>query len=380
MGIETHPASDWLQTFDAIRSYSDHEVSKALSSLASDPHIIESLFAHLPSAPASDVIVSELKKIGSIDAFQGWLRQTLNPLLESSVTEFSSSGLEQLTRDNSHIFISNHHDIIMDPLVINLALLESGFDSAHCAIGDNLLFSNSATTLAKLNKCFRVIRSLSSPKAMLRAMRVQSAYIQHLHFQQHSNIWIAQKEGRSKDNIDLTNPALIKMLCLAKPKEVNPNDYLATLNIVPVSISYEWDPCDIEKAQQLENEASPGGYTKKSHEDLEAIKTGLLGFKGKVHVAFGSIIRALDHTPLNRYETANQIDAFIHQNYRCYPSNLAATRLLGQTLPEQEEAGSEVSILDAEKELETRLEQSPEAVKIRVLKAYAQPVQAKYKQ
>lgn len=378
MEFETHLSQEWNQTFEAIRSFSDSEVSAALSAFSSNPQVIQSLFAHLPNAPDSASIISELSGIDTVDAFQDWLKRTISPLVEQSVTALTTSGLDKLSKQQGHIFVSNHHDIIMDPIVVNLALLENGYQSAHCAIGDNLLFSESATTLAKLNKCFRVMRSLSSPKALLKAMRVQANYIQHLHFHQHANIWIAQKEGRSKDKVDLTNPALIKMLCLAKPKEMNPNDYLATLNIVPVSISYEWDPCDIEKARQLEQEAKSGGYTKSNQEDLGAIKDGLLGFNGRIHVAFGKIIHSVDGAQLNRYETANQIDSFIHRHYQCFPSNLAAMQLLGRPLPDDQNVAPNAEIEAAEKELRARTAQCSKEIQNRVFKAYAQPVIAKY--
>ena len=364
--------------FDDIRSYFDQEVPEALGLLADRTDIITDLFSHLPAAPDTTRILRSLEQIKSVDEFQAWLRQSLSPIIDTTISNFSFSGLEHLSQDSAHIFVSNHHDIIMDPLVINLALLESGFGTAHCAIGDNLLFSESATILARLNKCFRVIRSLTSPKAMLQAMRVQSFYIKHLHFEAKENIWIAQKEGRSKDNVDTTNPALIKMLSLAKPKDMSANDYLSTLNIVPVSISYEWDPCDLDKARQLELEQASSSYAKGNRDDLSAIQLGLLGYKGAIHVAFGEIIRTPDHNLLNRYEVANQIDRFIHENYRCYASNIAALGEIPDTQVEKIDLPriDESERIEAGKKLSERLKTAEPEIRNRVLKAYAQPLLA----
>ncbi len=269
----------------------------------------------------------------------------------------------------------------MDPLLINLSLLNAGFDSAHCAIGDNLLNSEASRLLAGLNNCFKVVRSLSSPKAMLRAMKLQSEYIRYLHFQQKKQIWIAQKEGRSKDNKDITNPALIKMLSLAKGSDIAPNDYLATLNIVPVSISYEWDPCDIDKATQLTQEANNRAYLKSANDDIQAIQKGLFGSKGKIHVSYGQVIKPLDTTVLNRYEVANRVDTFIHGNYRCFESNVAAYQLLEKDTIDldllKEKLDAQL-LTDARQTLQLRLEGLEPDIRQRALEAYAAPLLAKY--
>ena len=364
--------------FDAIRSFDDDEVASAVQQLSQD----QALLALFKNKNAHHAINLEaLSLVKSIHGFQQWMRSAISPVLDSSVSAIEVKGLDRLQRSNSHIFISNHRDIIMDPLLINLSLMDAGFDTAHCAIGDNLLGSQASLLLSRLNNCFRVVRSLTSPKAMLRAMKLQSEYIRYLHFQQKKQIWIAQKEGRAKDNIDITNPALIKMLSLAKDSNVAPNDYLATLNIVPVSISYEWDPCDIDKASQLIQQAHSTTYAKSASEDMTAIQKGLFGTKGRICVSYGKVIKPFDSTVLNRYEVANRVDSFIHQNYRCFESNVAAYQLLEKDNIDLSAINEEIDahlLTDAKSTLRARLEREDLEIRQRTLEAYAAPLVAKY--
>lgn len=366
--------------FDAIRSFNDTEVSSALAQLTQNSKLL-SVFGS--NSSGTQIETSQLKTIKTITEFQAWMQTLVRPILSNTVTSLHVSGLEMLQPDQSHIFISNHRDIIMDPLLINVSLLDNGFQSAHCAIGDNLLNTEASRLLSGLNNCFKVVRSLTSPKAMLKAMKLQSEYIRHLHFQKNQQVWIAQKEGRAKDNKDLTNPALIKMLSLAKDREVAPNDYLSTLNIVPVSISYEWDPCDTEKAIQLSQKANSSNYQKHENDDIQAIQKGLFGNKGRISVAFGEVIKPYDTSVLNRYEVANRIDTFIHKHYRIFESNFAAYELLGAdsiTLSEIEETLNPKEIINARESLLRRTENLETDVRQRLLHAYAEPFLAKYKE
>ena len=140
-------------------------------------------------------------------------------------------------RDRPYLFISNHRDIAMDPAFVNWVLYQNGFKTLRIAIGDNLLTKPFASDLMRLNKCFIVNRSATSPREKLKAAKKLSAYMHHSLTQDKSNLWIAQREGRAKDSLDITNPAIISMLALNKPKQEAFGDYIASLNIVPVSIS-----------------------------------------------------------------------------------------------------------------------------------------------
>ena len=366
----------WQESFRDIQSYEDEQVVEALARLVSDSQFTSSLITLFD---ASDSLISqlpELEAINTIDEFQNWIEKRIFPLIESTYTDFSVSGLDSLDKRQSYTFISNHRDIVMDPLLLNRALRDQGFSTANCAIGDNLLKHPSANDLALLNRCFKIFRSLKSPRAILNAMKNQSAYIQFLNFNRKENIWIAQKEGRAKDNIDKTNPALIKMLGLSKPLGYSTEECFELLNIVPVCFSYEWDPCDIDKARHLNNKQDDHNYQKDTLDDLIATQKGLKGNKGRIHLHFGEAINrnsieSGEDTNLDHKIIALEIDKVIKQNYKIYPVNYAAYKKIkgvayeGCPFDKQE-------VNNALKELEGRLEGCSSDVSKRVYSAYAQ--------
>ena len=196
----TPPSSDipWQESFKDIQCYVDEQVTEALGRLVSDTQFTSSLLTLFGASNSLLNQLSELDNVDSIEEFQNWIEKRIFPFIASSYKSFSVTGLSNLDKKQSYIFISNHRDIIMDPLLLNQALRSKGFSTANCAIGDNLLKHPNANDLALLNRCFKIFRSLKSPRAMLNAMKNQSSYIQFLHFKQKENIWIAQKEGRAK--------------------------------------------------------------------------------------------------------------------------------------------------------------------------------------
>ena len=366
----------WQESFRDIQCYQDEQVSEVLARLITDSQFTTSLLT-LFDAPHSLIEqLTELEDIDTIDELQNWIEKRIFPLVESSYTEFTVSGLDNLDKAQSYTFISNHRDIVMDPLLLNQALRQQGFSTANCAIGDNLLKHPSANDLALLNRCFKIFRSIKSPRAILNAMKNQSAYIQYLHFNRKENTWIAQKEGRAKDNIDKTNPALIKMLGLSKPPGYSNEDYFELLNIVPVSFSYEWDPCDIDKACQLTNLQDDHNYQKHTLDDLIATEKGLKGNKGRIHVHFGEAITknniSNDHvTNLDHKTIALEIDRVIKQNYKAYPVNYGAYKKVKGTAYENCPFDKN-EVNNALKELELRLENYSSEIARRVYNAYAQ--------
>lgn len=361
----------WQESFREIQCYSDEQAKEVIERLISEPTFLSSLLSLF--SKANDLIkhFSELSNINSIDAFQAWIEQRIFPLVQSTYSQFTVSGLDNLDKKQSYVFISNHRDIVMDPLLLNQALRQQGFSTANCAIGDNLLRHPSANDLALLNRCFKVFRSLKSPKAMLNAMKNQSAYIQYLHFNRQENIWIAQKEGRAKDNIDKTNPALIKMLGLCKAKTDPWDVYLEALQIVPVCFSYEWDPCDIDKAKELISQEGDISYQKQTMDDLIATQKGLKGLKGHIHLHFGDVIRGDGENLLDHKQVAEEIDKVIKKNYKIYPVNYAAYKKLKGTAFEPCPCDKQ-EVNTAVKTLEKRLEGCSDEIIRRVYSAYAQ--------
>ncbi|UZE95072.1 1-acyl-sn-glycerol-3-phosphate acyltransferase [Alkalimarinus alittae] len=387
--LESSLMQPWLEEFDQIREFFDEEVHSSVQRLCSDNsflNLLTEFFTQAQTNPGLDSLsatlrqtLRDLNKVSSIKELQLLANKIASPIIENSITHLSFSGLDHLSTDSHYLFISNHRDILMDPLLLNVLLHKHQHNTAHCAIGDNLLKNNIALEFALLNKCFKILRSITSPREILKAMKLQSAYIRHLSFNRASNIWIAQKEGRSKDNLDKTNPALIKMLGLAKPKETPFGEYIDQLKIVPVSFSYEWDPCDIDKATELEITERQGHYQKQAIEDLTAVKKGLFGSKGRVHVHFGSELLGGKLKELNHTEIADCIDKSILQNRLTFPVNYAAKGALStlaintptfQPLAMKTRFSSE-DIDEAARELERRLKDCTPEVRRRVLLNYA---------
>lgn len=361
----------WQEDFLAIQAYQDDQVAPAIARLKQDASLLSKLDVLFPSDKGLRNTLSTLDQIDTVEALQNWIEQHILPLVAHSYESFTISGLDQLDPKTAYIFISNHRDIVMDPLLLNQALRQNGFGTANCAIGDNLLVHPSSNDLALLNRCFKVFRSLKSPRAMLNAMKTQSAYIQYLHFNRQQHVWIAQKEGRAKDNIDKTNPALIKMLGLSKPKDWDLSDYLESLNIVPVCFSYEWDPCDTDKASELLAYENGNGFRKTALDDLNATQKGLAGQKGRIHLHFSAPLRTEPESVMDHKLVADKIDQSIKQHYQLYPVNFAAFKKIRGTLIEPC-SFSKQEINNALKELEKRLEHASPEVQRRVYQAYAQ--------
>lgn len=365
---------EWQESFKEIQCYQNSEVQVVIQRLLEDNFfldIIRQLFSAF-NVPINNQLIA-LANIEKVSDFQDWVEATVFPLIEKRYEQFSVTGLSDLDSSKAYIFISNHRDIVMDPLLLNKALRTHSFSTANCAIGDNLLQHPSACDLALLNRCFKIFRSIKSPRAILKAMKVQSLYIQFLRFNKEENIWIAQKEGRAKDNIDKTNPALIKMLGLAKPKEDLTHDYLTELNIVPVSFSYEWDPCDIDKAIELAAQSENSNYLKDKLDDFNAAKKGLEGNKGNIHIHFGKSIASKTPQSLDHKVVAEMIDQSILHNYKLFPVNYAAYKKLNRELPLNCPFNKQ-EINTASKALDERLENSNEDITKRVLQAYAQAI------
>lgn len=321
--------STFKEQFQDIRCFDDSEVTSTLNDLNASTRL-EFVFSQL--FPGEQIDTTGLYSCNSIAEIQSWLISSMVPKIANSYSSLNILGLDALDSDQKYVFISNHRDIAMDPLLVNIALDKGGHTTAHNAIGDNLLLSMTGTRMALLNKCFRIARSVRSPKAMLLALKKQASYIRHVHSEFNENIWIAQREGRALNGIDSTNPALIKMLLLGSDKSAQV-DTINALNICPVTISYEWDPCDLSKARRLLKEQSLSTEEKLASDKLD-ILNGLLGFKGGITVHFGAPIK-LEHSESDRELPdilAQSIDRQIRANYSVYPVNSACAKILNNNL------------------------------------------------
>lgn len=376
--------------FDDIRPYQDSEVSPTIERLLHDNEFLDSVARlKMPefcrrAVPLMRPIVRkalqrETRGVASVDAFQQRLEKYVRRMLDRTMTELTVSGLETLSKEQAYCFVSNHRDIAMDPLFVNWVLYHNGFQTLHIAIGDNLLTKPFASDLMRLNKCFIVNRSAKAPREKLKAARRLSQYIHYSVTVENANIWIAQREGRAKNGLDITNPAIVSMLALAKEKAEPFGQYLKRANIVPVSISYEWDPCDVDKARELTMTERDGRYQKGPHEDVQSIAKGISGQKGRVHLAFGD--------PLSpEIETVDQavatLDAQILANYVLQPSNCAAYEMLEGKPADVPVGPDDVPTREsdtalARKRMQQRVKQCDPQWRDMLLRIYANPVHAK---
>ncbi len=365
------PMTSTTDPYIDIRPYNDDEIPAALSRLINDQEFISAILKHrfkhhsawlraLMAPLVKFYLKRKWAKLDSVEAIQLEVKKYLDQTLEQTTKGVSYSGLDKLDKEQAYLFICNHRDIAMDPALVNYGLHMAGHRTVRIAIGDNLLKKPCATELMRLNKSFIVKRSAKGPREMMKALGTLSAYIKHSLETGHS-IWIAQKEGRAKDGNDQTDPAILKMFHVeGRRQKMEFADYVCSLNLVPVSISYENDPCDIAKARELYEKATQGSYEKGEFEDIESIIQGIVGDKGRVHVAFGDVITQPFETP---EALAQEIDRQIHQNYVLFPINRLAA---GQ---DDKEITAEVRAV-----LQAKLAQLPEPAHRYLLDAYANPV------
>lgn len=327
-----------MNQFDDIRPYQDAEVADVLARLIADTEFIDLLLSRrVPLLPAllrplaRPLLRRSLQKltadVASVADLQSHMASSLKALLDNTTDGYSFGGLEQLDSNRAHLFISNHRDIALDPAMVNLALHSIGLDSVRIAIGDNLLSKPFASDLMRVNRSFIVKRSATGRREKLAALKQLSAYIRHSIQQDNVSCWIAQAEGRAKDGNDRTETALLKMLALSKSSEQTFASAIAELRLIPVALSYEYDPCIVEKAGELLAAAQGRDYIKSEYEDLDSIQKGFVGYKGRIQVNFGEPI---DANFSDADDLAAQIDRQINGLYQLFPSHIIAWQMQGQ--------------------------------------------------
>ncbi len=326
-----------MQDFEAIRPYRDDEVPGVIRGLSRDPDLLRaaaSFFVpHLAAwAPwlarqlTRRFIVMRTRHLETVEDVQSWLARYMKRVVRSTIAEFTVEGLERLTPGAARLFISNHRDIVMDSGLISYALYEAGHPTVRSAVGDNLLSEPYAADLMRLNKSFVVQRGVTGTRAVFQALSRTSAYIRHS-LEDGVSVWIAQREGRAKDGFDRTERALLKMLALAYRKDIGDfGDLLERVELVPVSVSYELDPCDRRKAHELFVRDRHGAYVKPPDEDLRSMVDGITGYKGRVHLSFG---QRLTGNFADADALAEALDRAIVGGLRVFPTHMEAAERLG---------------------------------------------------
>ena len=318
--------------FDDIRPYDEDEIPAAMARIAaSDVFPLLASFVY-PTDQLDDV----RRRVCSFQTVREFQHDTMcrvnEQIISRSISDFSVSGLERLSADQHYLFVANHRDIMLDASLLQYHFVMNGFDTTEITFGANLMTHPVVVDVGKSNKMFKVARPSSDIKEFYRQSLHLSAYIRHTIKEKGQSVWIAQRNGRTKNGIDQTDQGIIKMFCMSDSKDKIMA--LAELNIVPVAISYEWESCDILKALEL-YESQYTKYTKKPGEDLNSILTGILQPKGRVHIAICEPVRmaelsAFERQTNNEYHrsVARLIDSRINTAYRLYPNNYIAHDIL----------------------------------------------------
>lgn len=373
-----------MSKFDAIRPYYDAEVNQAILSAINHP-MMKALMNFAYENEDDSVWKEQLKRTHSIRDFQiNFAYKAVKKVLEKSSDGLSTSGFEKLEPNASYLFISNHRDIILDTSLLNVCLHEHGLVMTASAIGDNLVKKDFLKTLSKLNRNFLVQRGLP-PRELLESSKLMSEYIGQLLLRENRSVWIAQREGRTKDGNDATHSGVLKMLAMASD-EANMLDYFKKLKIVPVSISYEYDPTDALKMPQLMAEANAEKYIKDKNEDFITLLSGIIGQKKRIHIHVGEVLsseidaiaREFDNSNKQIQALAQVIDDAVLQTYKLWPTNYIAYDLLFKT--EQFKAfytENEKSLF--ERRLEMRIDETNPQMVESFLAMYANPVVNKMK-
>lgn len=314
--------------FAEIRPYTDQELPYAINRILVNQGFISSLANFLPgtSLPA---VVKRIRKIKTCHEMQ---KEIFAPMvytfIQRSIDKLTYGGFEKLDKEKSYLFIANHRDIILDSALLQIHLVENGLQTTRSAIGDNLLMAPIYTDLAKICNMFTVIRANTS-RTMLINSTLLSEYIRMSICKDKKSVWIAQRNGRTKDGLDKTQQGVLKMLYSSEKTDIFQS--LKKLNIVPVTISYEFEPCDRMKAREVVLTKQNKIYIKEHNEDYRSITTGIFSYKGRVHLEFGEPIDKFFNEDMHFVSgneqfqyIANLIDEQMYRNYKLFPNNYIA--------------------------------------------------------
>lgn len=373
-----------MSKFDEIRYFHDQEVNEALGSVSRDPMMKALMNFTFPDTD-EQIWLEQFKNIHSISDFQRhFIAQTVRQILTKSSDGLTTSGFDQLDKNTPYLFISNHRDIVLDTSLLNLALLESGHIMTASAIGDNLVGRKFLNVLAKLNRNFLVQRGLSL-RDQLKSSQIMSEYIEQQLHQEKRSVWIAQREGRAKDGNDATQQGVLKMLAMAAGDQ-SLTDYFKSLKIVPISISYEYDPTDSLKMPQLLAKHREEEYIKGKNEDFTTMLSGILGQKKRIHLHAGHVIdkelddiaATIENKNKQLQAVAQIIDDSIIRNYKLWPTKFIAYDLLHNTQTYASQYTEQEKQLFIRR-LEMRIDPSDLVSKEYFLSMYANPLINKIK-
>jgi 1-acyl-sn-glycerol-3-phosphate acyltransferase len=373
-----------MSKFDSIRPFYDSEVNDEICNVIQHPMMKALMNFTFPETPES-YWMNQLSKTHSIRDFQvNFIYQSIQKVLERSSEGLTTSGYEKLDKHTPYMFISNHRDIILDTSLLNVSLYDHGLVMTASAIGDNLVKKDFLLKLSKLNRNFLVQRGLP-PRELLQSSKLMSEYVGQLLLRENRSVWIAQREGRTKDGNDATHQGVLKMLAMGSDED-RVMQYFKKIKIVPVSISYEYDPTDALKMPQLMAVANNEKYIKEKNEDFITLLSGIMGQKKRIHIHVGNVLdKELDWIELEFDNTNKQIQALaqtiddsILSTYKLWPTNFIAFDLLHKTSRfSNHYTENEKSLF--ERRLEMKIDANNQSMVESFLAMYANPVVNKMK-
>ncbi|MDR3046526.1 MAG: hypothetical protein LBU51_02795 [Bacteroidales bacterium] len=320
-----------LERFDEIRHYNKEESIEAIQKIFKDTVFVQSLSKFAPQIEVDKVLQEYPSYKTSYDFQLSVAKGFVQSIIDNSTAGVELKGFENLDIKEPHLFLANHRDIVLDTAFLQYYFFINLYPSSKIAIGDNLLSTELLVELGKINKMITVKRSLSI-REKLTQYRLFADYLHHCISVEKESIWIANRNGRTKNGLDATQPGLIKMLTMSDPK--HPFETLKSFNIVPVTVSYEYEPCDNLKARELaifEHQI----YEKKPNEDFDSIVQGLFGYKGKVNLVIGNSINDELEMIQERKDSkvfidkiCKIVDSRLHANYKMHHTNYIAYDLL----------------------------------------------------
>lgn len=370
--------------FSDIRPYNNDEVPSAVARMIQHPHFqvaLDYLFAKNEQV----VILQELDTVSTNFEFQKiFMHRVINRILEKSSDGLSLENVESLVKNGPSVFVANHRDILLDSAILQVVLVENGLETSEITFGSNLMVNDFVIDFGKTNRMFTVYRE-GSPREMLENSKRLSAYMHHTITEKKISAWIAQRKGRTKDGLDLTDATVLKMLTTYDRK--NPLEAFQQINILPVITTYEWEPCDLLKLRELYL-SKTGTYQKKPGEDLNSVLYGIMQPKGKVHMAFGKSVNEFleeNQERLDKHnihsEVARFIDSQVYKYYKIFPNQYWAFDQLNQSEDYKAEYNSEVKqqMLQRLEELYKIVGTRDEELKSMFLQLYANPLIQKFK-
>lgn len=322
--------------FELLRPYYDNESEGVMNRIAQYETYHKAMAYLWPEMSKEEVIKKALNTKSPYEFQTGYMSEAIWKIVNSTSTGLTWSGLEHLDKDKAYLYIANHRDILLDSAILQIILDKEGFETSEITFGSNLMDQGFITDFGRMNRMFTVKRE-GNVKELYDISRQLSAYIRHVILDKNTSVWIAQRNGRTKDGNDMTQTGLLKMLNLSGDTDFKKS--FSELNIIPLTISFEYEPCDHLKVQELYLSSLHTKYIKAPGEDLNSILTGIKQPKGKIHVAFGKPITEQDLLDIDKSSNENEkikllaslIDKCIYLSYKLNPVNYIAYDLLNQT-------------------------------------------------